>query len=157
MSTSSPAATPGGILNNWDSSDLARMDALVRSAVNQSVFGSYATDPWFLPAASDGETLVAAARMMSALRQGSRPEQRRSVLSEDGYSELRRELHSGEPCQCPITLESIATGDDVAVLPCGHRFTPSAVDRWLKEYDAHCPVCRASLPSKEVRDMRDGV
>ena len=157
MPTSSPAANPAGILNNWDASDPARMEALVRSAVNQSVFGAHVADPWFLPSASGGETLVAAARMIGALRQGPHPEQRRRVLSEDGARELRLEAHSGEPCQCPITLACIAAGDDVSVLPCGHRFTPGAVHMWLKEYAAHCPICRAPLPSKADYDAGSSV
>ena len=39
---------------------------------------------------------------------------------------------------------------DIIRLPCNHCFIPEAIERWVKEENALCPVCRYNLDSKEV-------
>lgn len=75
----------------------------------------------------------------------------RQVVSEEGKDSIIETKHHGESIQCPITLSEIKEGDPVATLPCGHHFNPEGLKKWLTEYDVKCPVCRASLPSKEIR------
>ena len=54
--------------------------------------------------------------------------------------------------KCPILLENFKEGDNVCVLPCQHVFTPSAIEEWLNDEQAKCPVCRFELDSKEIKD-----
>jgi len=166
-------APQGGLLNNWDAFEPEQIATLVRAAVTASALSANRPHaireptsllistvdhmgPFLFPATSGGEALVAAARRLSALGHlspSTEPDPPRCVLSDEGRSEIRRERHAGETCQCPITLANIGPGDDTAVLPCGHRFSPAALHTWLAEYAAQCPVCRAQLPSREVRPL----
>lgn len=44
--------------------------------------------------------------------------------------------------QCYICLSDYEEGDKLRVLPCNHEFHPTCVDKWLKEVNRVCPVCR---------------
>ena len=76
------------------------------------------------------------------------------VLSEKGKTQIKTVKFSStmKNDKCPILLEKFNEGDDVSVLPCEHVFTPSAIDEWLNDEQANCPVCRFELDSKEIRD-----
>ena len=41
---------------------------------------------------------------------------------------------------------------EIIKLPCDHCFIPEAIEKWVKEEKAICPVCRYTLDSKEVED-----
>lgn len=51
---------------------------------------------------------------------------------------------------CPITQSEFAEGDVVLALPCGHAFIKDAIQTWLENERAECPVCRHALPSCEI-------
>ena len=52
---------------------------------------------------------------------------------------------------CMMTLNDFKENDKIALLPCKHIFEKDAVLKWLKTEDARCPICRAKLPSKEIK------
>ena len=52
---------------------------------------------------------------------------------------------------CMMTLNDFKEDDKIALLPCKHIFEKDAVLKWLKTEDARCPICRAKLPSKEIK------
>lgn len=81
------------------------------------------------------------------------------VLSEDGEKQLKTRLFTedDESVLCPIFHISFDIGDNIKELPCGHIFTPEAIDQWLKEEKAECPVCRFKLHSKEICQDTPGI
>jgi hypothetical protein len=52
---------------------------------------------------------------------------------------------------CPITMEDFKEGDDIICLPCKHIFETNAIEQWVKNENASCPVCRFKLESKKVK------
>ena len=40
---------------------------------------------------------------------------------------------------------------NIISLPCNHYFEPDAINKWVKEEKAECPVCRFKLHAKEVK------
>ena len=50
------------------------------------------------------------------------------------------------------SVRAYEDGEEVAELPCKHIFDKDAIEKWLKEEDASCPVCRKKLNSKEVKN-----
>ena len=52
---------------------------------------------------------------------------------------------------CPITMEDFNEGDDIICLPCKHIFEPNAIENWVTNENASCPVCRFKLESKKVK------
>ncbi|EDN96938.1 hypothetical protein SS1G_01866 [Sclerotinia sclerotiorum 1980 UF-70] len=47
--------------------------------------------------------------------------------------------------QCSICTEDFATGEDVRVLPCHHKYHPACIDPWLLNVSGTCPLCRHDL------------
>jgi hypothetical protein len=41
---------------------------------------------------------------------------------------------------CSICTEDFSTGDDVRVLPCGHKYHPACIDPWLLNVSGTCPL-----------------
>ena len=50
---------------------------------------------------------------------------------------------------CAICLSDYEPGEQLRVLPCGHRFHKACVDEWLR-VNASCPTCRQHI----VGDVR---
>lgn len=42
---------------------------------------------------------------------------------------------------CAVCLSNYTNGEDLRVLPCGHRFHCDCVDRWLTQQSRTCPLC----------------
>ena len=49
-----------------------------------------------------------------------------------------------EAASCQFCLEEFASGEELLVLPCFHRFHAGCVERWLQDH-ATCPSCRSDL------------
>ncbi|XP_024964480.1 uncharacterized protein LOC112504759 isoform X1 [Cynara cardunculus var. scolymus] len=47
--------------------------------------------------------------------------------------------------QCYICLIDYEEGDKIRVLPCQHEYHAPCVDKWLKEVNGVCPVCRCNV------------
>ncbi len=76
------------------------------------------------------------------------------VLSEKGKTQLNKCLFkdsSKTNNSCPILYEEFSSEDEIIELPCKHCFVPEAIEKWLIEEQAMCPVCRFKLDSKEVK------
>jgi hypothetical protein len=58
---------------------------------------------------------------------------------------------SFEQKECPITMVEFEEGEIISELPCKHVFNTKAINRWLKEENYKCPVCRYEMDSKEVK------
>ena len=58
-------------------------------------------------------------------------------------------LHKSEG-MCPIMQSEFVEGDVVLELPCGHAFLKDAIQTWLENERAECPVCRHALPSYQI-------
>jgi len=53
--------------------------------------------------------------------------------------------------ECPITMMDFQINEEISKLSCGHLFNTKAINRWLKEEDYKCPVCRKELKYKEIK------
>ena len=56
-----------------------------------------------------------------------------------------------EQKECPITMMEFEEGEEISKLSCGHIFNTEAINRWLKDEDYKCPVCRHELEYKEIK------
>ena len=59
--------------------------------------------------------------------------------------------NSFEQKECPITMMEFEEGEEISELPCKHVFNTEAINRWLKEENYKCPVCRYEMDNKEVK------
>ena len=77
----------------------------------------------------------------------------KKVVSEDGLKNIKKIVYdeSMEQKTCPIFMTSFEVGETVTQLPCKHIFNSSAIEKWLKEEQHVCPVCRYELDYKEVK------
>lgn len=78
------------------------------------------------------------------------------VLDPDNKSELKSYTYNSDAenlnCKCPITMSPFNNGDVITKLPCGHLFNSDAIEEWVLENKASCPVCRHKLKhTKEIR------
>ena len=79
----------------------------------------------------------------------------KNVLSEEGEKQIKRvkydpDLHKNH--MCPIYHTDFTKDTIVTQLPCNHIFSPEGIDRWLKNENAICPVCRFKLLSCEKKN-----
>ena len=77
------------------------------------------------------------------------------ILSEEGETQLKtikftKELRDINNI-CPITSLEFEDNQNIISLPCNHYFDPEAINKWLREEKAECPVCRFKLHAKEVK------
>lgn len=78
----------------------------------------------------------------------------KKVLSDKGKTQLKKYLFkdsSKANNSCPIFHQEFNEEDEIVELPCKHCFIPEAIEKWLLEEHASCPVCRFELDNKEVR------
>tara|TARA_Y100001970_G_scaffold291479_1_gene428765 strand:- start:1939 stop:2889 length:951 start_codon:yes stop_codon:yes gene_type:complete len=81
-------------------------------------------------------------------------EKYKHILSKEGEKQIKQEPYDPTVHKiqiCPITQNNFEQGKTVAVLPCSHIFEPEAINHWLHNEKANCPVCRHGLKSKEVK------
>lgn len=77
----------------------------------------------------------------------------KKILSNKGKEQLKKVKFndsSKNNTSCPIFHTEFENDDTIIELPCLHCFTPEAIERWLSEESAQCPVCRFELDSEEV-------
>ena len=82
----------------------------------------------------------------------------KNVLSKEGEKQIKTcFFKKGEfpNDTCSITLAEFKEGETVKQLPCGHIFKPDAIDKWLKNEQARCPICRKELASKEIKKEKN--
>jgi hypothetical protein len=75
----------------------------------------------------------------------------KKLLSEKGRKSLTnvRYIKSDSKYHtCPILFVDFEEGDVLTELPCSHRFNSGAIEKWLTEEKAECPVCRLGLDHK---------
>lgn len=78
----------------------------------------------------------------------------KKVLSDDGLKSLQKVAYNPQEHKqksCPILQTDFEEGEEITQLPCNHIFNTSAIERWLKEEKAECPMCRHSMHHKEVK------
>ena len=77
------------------------------------------------------------------------------ILSEEGEAQLTPIKFTNELRAinniCPITSLEFEDNQTIISLPCSHYFEPDAINKWVREEKAECPVCRFKLHSKEVK------
>jgi len=54
--------------------------------------------------------------------------------------------------KCPITLGLFQNEDNIIKLPCGHLFNSDAIEEWVLNNQAKCPVCRYQL--KHIKEIK---
>ncbi|KAI5862335.1 hypothetical protein GGS23DRAFT_93787 [Durotheca rogersii] len=88
---------------------------------------------------------AAAAAATSKIGSGAASET--SVVSDKNKTDSARaeDDHLG----CSICTEDFTVGEDVRVLPCGHKFHPQCIDPWLVNVSGTCPLCRLDLRPQE--------
>ena len=77
----------------------------------------------------------------------------KKVISDDGLKNIKKIVYdeSMEQKTCPIFMTPFEVGETVTQLPCKHIFNSSAIEKWLKEEQHVCPVCRYELDFKEIK------
>ncbi|KAK4476459.1 hypothetical protein RD792_015613 [Penstemon davidsonii] len=55
------------------------------------------------------------------------------------------DVDSGDAQQCYICLAEYEEGDQLRVLPCNHDYHVLCIDKWLKEINRACPLCRHNV------------
>ncbi|KAJ8071318.1 hypothetical protein OCU04_001653 [Sclerotinia nivalis] len=67
------------------------------------------------------------------------------VQPNSGANEASAAPKEDDLLQCSICTEDFATGEDVRVLPCHHKYHPACIDPWLLNVSGTCPLCRHDL------------
>jgi len=62
--------------------------------------------------------------------------------------------------ECPVCLCSLAAGDQLREIPCGHKYHAACIDRWLirREYAngiPSCPLCKKEVLTEEDLQASD--
>jgi len=79
------------------------------------------------------------------------------VISDEGKKKLRTLKYENELCNpaCPIYYVDFEVGQEITILPCNHGFCSEAINQWLSNEKAECPVCRMVFDSIEVKVKKD--
>jgi hypothetical protein len=75
------------------------------------------------------------------------------VTTEKAINDIKKIIYNKdiEQKECPITMMDFEEGEEISKLSCGHIFNTEAINRWLKDEDYKCPVCRHELEYKEIK------
>ena len=75
------------------------------------------------------------------------------VTTEKAINDIEKIIYNKdhEQKECPITMMDFEEGEEISKLSCGHIFNTEAINRWLKNEDYKCPVCRHELEYKEIK------
>ena len=78
------------------------------------------------------------------------------VISDKGkeqllYTNYDKIIHS--ETNCPITFEEFKEDEIIIKLPCSHYFSKKAIETWLFEKSAYCPLCKFELPYKTIKNI----
>ena len=75
------------------------------------------------------------------------------VTTEKAINDIEKIIYNKdiEQKECPITMMDFKEGEEISKLSCGHIFNTEAINRWLKDEDYKCPVCRHELEYKEIK------
>ena len=75
------------------------------------------------------------------------------VTTEKAINDIEKIIYNKdiEQKECPITMIDFEEGEEISKLHCGHIFNTEAINRWLREEDYKCPVCRQELEYKEIK------
>ena len=71
----------------------------------------------------------------------------KKLISEKGKKDLL-EIKYNNTCKnnvCPITFQEFTDSVSVIKLPCQHCFNPKAIQLWVNNEKAECPICRFQL------------
>ena len=82
--------------------------------------------------------------------------QYKRVLDPENKYELKNHTYKEDAenlnNKCPITMRTFKNQDFITNLPCNHLFDSVAIEEWVLNSKATCPVCRYQLKNtKEVR------
>jgi hypothetical protein len=82
--------------------------------------------------------------------------QYKRVLNPENKSELKNHTYNEDAenlnNKCPIIMRTFKNKDVITNLPCNHLFDSAAIEEWVLNSKATCPVCRYQLKNtKEVR------
>ena len=78
----------------------------------------------------------------------------KNVISDEGNEELKTIIFSKENIKsdtCPILHTPFEEGEEITQLPCNHVFDTTAINKWLQNEKAECPICRYKMKSKEIK------
>ncbi|HIF48723.1 MAG TPA: hypothetical protein EYQ68_02335 [Cytophagales bacterium] len=77
----------------------------------------------------------------------------KKVTSDEAIENIKKLEYDNnfEQKECPITMMDFEEGEEISELPCKHLFNTEAINRWLKDENYRCPVCRYELDFKEVK------
>jgi hypothetical protein len=81
----------------------------------------------------------------------------KKIISKKGLTSLKKIKFNKNMNQkeCPIFMTKFEENEEVTQLPCKHIFNNIAIEKWLKEENHICPVCRYELDFKEVKNTID--
>lgn len=71
----------------------------------------------------------------------------RKIATENEMKKIEKRLVTSDDLneRCSICLVDLELGDSVKELPCNHIFHPDCIDKWLKEYNHICPICKQTI------------
>ncbi|GLT43323.1 hypothetical protein SLA2020_172830 [Shorea laevis] len=59
----------------------------------------------------------------------------------------REKMQNKSDLYCAIYLANFEDGDNCAAVErCQHMYHEECIETWLKQWNLHCPCCRASIP-----------
>lgn len=78
----------------------------------------------------------------------------KNVISEKGKHTLKTAIYSKNLNineTCPIWQVDFKEEQEITISPCNHAFTKGALENWLENEKAVCPICRFGFDAKEIR------